>query len=103
MVSQGYSKIVLIVDQATCQKKLTESHGLIEKGIHVLCIPGRMTGFLQPADVGWFATIKKCSQMLNNVDGASPEKTKKKKRRTQAEILQDFKKKLAEANKNNSR
>jgi hypothetical protein len=33
--------------------------------------------------------------MLNNVDGASPE------RRTQAEILQDFKKKLAEANKNN--
>ena len=41
------------------------------------------------------------SQMLNNVDGASPEKTKKRKRRTQAEILQDFKKKLAEANKNN--
>ena len=39
--------------------------------------------------------------MLNNVDGASPEKTKKRKRRTQAEILQDFKKKLAEANKNN--
>ena len=46
-----------------------------------------MTGFLQPADVGWFATIKKCyscnnkkcSQMLNNVDGASPEKTKKGK------------------------
>jgi len=35
------------------------------------------------------------SQMLNNVDGASPEKTKKRKRRTQAEILQDFKKKLA--------
>ncbi len=54
-----------------------------------------MTGFLQPADVGWFATIKnatratikKCSQMLNNVDGASPEKNKKRKRRTQAEIL----------------
>ena len=41
------------------------------------------------------------SQMLNNVDGASPEKTKKRKRRTQAEILQDFKKKLAEAYKNN--
>ena len=41
------------------------------------------------------------SQMLNNVDGASLEKTKKRKRRTQAEILQDFKKKLAEANKNN--
>ena len=41
------------------------------------------------------------SQMLNNVDGAWPEKTKKRKRRTQAEILQDFKKKLAEANKNN--
>jgi hypothetical protein len=41
------------------------------------------------------------SQMLNNVDCASPEKTKKRKRRTQAEILQDFKKKLAEANKNN--
>jgi hypothetical protein len=41
--------------------------------------------------------------MLNNVDGASPEKTKKRKRRTQAEILQDFKKKLAEANKNNNK
>ncbi len=39
--------------------------------------------------------------MLNNVDEASPEKTKKRKRRIQAEILQDFKKKLAEANKNN--
>ena len=39
--------------------------------------------------------------MLNNVDEASPEKTKKRKRRTQAEILQDFKKKLAEASKNN--
>ena len=101
MVSQGYSKILLIIGQATCHKRLTESYDLIEKGIPVLCIPGRMTGFLQPADVGWFATIKKCSQMLNNVDGASPEKTKKRKRRTQAEILQDFKKKLAEANKNN--
>jgi hypothetical protein len=39
--------------------------------------------------------------MLNNVDGASPERTKKRKRRTQAEIVQDFKKKFAEANKNN--
>jgi len=28
--------------------------------------------------------------MLNNVDGASPEKTEKRKRRTQAEIPQDF-------------
>ena len=27
--------------------------------IHVLYIPGRMTGLLQPADVGWFATVKK--------------------------------------------
>ena len=80
IVSQGYSKILLIIDQATCHKKLTESYDVIEKGIHVLYIPGRMTGFLQPADVGWFATIKKCSQMLNNVDGASPEKTKKRKR-----------------------
>ena len=39
--------------------------------------------------------------MLNNVDEASPEKTKKRKRRIQAEILQDFKKKLAEAIKHN--
>jgi len=38
--------------------------------------------------------------MLNNVDGASPEKYNKRKRRTQAEILQDFKKKFEEANKN---
>jgi hypothetical protein len=74
MLSYGNSKILLIIDQATCHKKLTESYDVIEKGIHVLYIPGRMTGFLQPSDVGWFATIKKCSQMLNNVDGASPEK-----------------------------
>jgi len=33
--------------------------------------------------------------------GPHLKKTKKRKRRTQAEILQDFKKKLAEANKNN--
>ena len=54
MASQGYSKILLMIDQATCHKKLTESYGLFEKGIHVLYIPGRMTGFIQPADVGWF-------------------------------------------------
>jgi len=51
--------------QAKCHKKLTESYDLIEKGIHVLYIPGRMTGFLQPADVGWFATIKKCYSCNN--------------------------------------
>jgi len=81
MVSQGYSKILLIIDQATCHKKLTESYDLIEKRIHVLYIHGRMAGSLQPADVGWFATIKKCSQMLKNFDGASPEKTKKKEKK----------------------
>jgi hypothetical protein len=51
--------------------------------------------------VGWFATIKntlRCSIMLM---GPHLKKQKKRKRRTQAEILQDFKKKLAEANKNN--
>jgi hypothetical protein len=56
---------------------------------------------LQQLKNATLATIKKCFQMLNNVDEASPEKTKKRKRRIQAEILQDFKKKLAEANKNN--
>ncbi len=59
MVSQGYSQILLIIDQATCHKNLAESYDLIAKGIHVLYIPGRMTGLLQPADVGWFATVKK--------------------------------------------
>jgi hypothetical protein len=33
--------------------------------------------------------------------GPHLKKLKKRKRRTQAEVLQDFKKKLAEANKNN--
>ncbi len=65
MVSQGYSRILLIIGQATCHKRLTESYDLIEKGIHVLYIPGRMTGFLQPSDVGRFATIKKYSEMIN--------------------------------------
>jgi len=108
MISQGYSKILVIIDQATCHKKLTESYDLIEKGIHVLYIPGRMTGFLQPADVGWFAAIKKCysCNKKNNAFRFSimlmgPHLKKKRKRITQAEILQDFKKKLAEANKNN--
>ncbi len=67
MISQGYSKILVIIDQATCHKKLTKSYDLIERGIHVLYLPGRMTGFLQPTDVGWFATIKNalsCSIML---------------------------------------
>jgi len=67
MVSQGYSKILVIIDQATCHKKLTKSYDLIERGIHNLYLPGRMTGFLQPTDVGWFATIKNalsCSIML---------------------------------------
>jgi hypothetical protein len=43
------------------------------------------------------------SQMLNNADTllASPEKAIRRKRRTQAEMLQDARKKLAEANKNN--
>jgi len=62
MVSQGYSQILLIIDQATCHKNLAESYDLIAKGIHVLYIPGRMTGLLQPADVGWFATVKKILQ-----------------------------------------
>ena len=59
MVSQGYSKILLIIDKASCHKKLAESYDFIAKGIHVLYIPGRMAGLLQPAEVGWFATIKK--------------------------------------------
>ena len=45
------------------------------------------------------------SQMLNNADTllASPEKAIRRKRRTQAEMLQDARKKLAEANKNNKK
>jgi hypothetical protein len=41
--------------------------------------------------------------MLNNADTllASPEKAIRRKIRTQAEMLQDARKKLAEANKNN--
>jgi len=45
------------------------------------------------------------SQMLNNADTllASPEKAIRRKRRTQTEMLQDARKKLAEANKNNKK
>ena len=43
------------------------------------------------------------SQMLNNADTllVSPKKAIRRKRRTQAKMLKDARKKLAEANKNN--
>ena len=80
MVSQGYSQILLIIDQATCHKNLAESYDLIAKEIHVLYIPGRMTGLLKPADVGWFATVKKAYKRKWNDWLMNEERLAEKKR-----------------------
>lgn len=59
MQSKSYERVLLIIGRATCHttaKVMTFCH---DHNIDLQYIPGRMTNLLQPADVAWFATIKK--------------------------------------------
>ena len=51
-------KSLLFLDNATCHKTADVKTKLDEFKIDLEMIPPRMTGLVQPADVGWFRSIK---------------------------------------------
>ncbi|RNA33693.1 pogo transposable element with KRAB domain-like [Brachionus plicatilis] len=64
MVQKGFKKVNLFLDSAPCHLTKSVKDELQVNGIVTNFIPPRMTNLLQPADVCWFASIKK--QYHNN-------------------------------------
>jgi hypothetical protein len=58
-LEKSFSKILLLLDHATCHLTERVSDFCEDNGILLLFIPKRLTNLLQPADVCWFSTIKK--------------------------------------------
>lgn len=51
--------ILLIIDHAPCHLTVKVKNFCVDNCIELLFIPPRLTNLLQPADVCWFASIKK--------------------------------------------
>jgi hypothetical protein len=49
----------LVIDSAKCHLTQKVNDKMLELGLKKIVVPPRMTNLLQPADVGWFANIKK--------------------------------------------
>ena len=58
VLSQNHKKSVLYLDNATCHTTVGVKSKLEEFNIQLQMVPARMTGLVQPADVGWFKSIK---------------------------------------------
>jgi len=58
-LNKGLNKVVLLLDSATCHQTKKVSDFCLENNVFLLFIPPRLTNLLQPADVVWFAPIKK--------------------------------------------
>ena len=58
-IRKGFEKILLIIDSAPCHLTKNVIGFCENNGILLSIIPPRMTNLLQPADVCWFATLKK--------------------------------------------
>ena len=59
MISKNFESVLLILDNATCHKSAAFRAACAEENIILSFIPPRMTPLLQPADVSWFAVLKK--------------------------------------------
>lgn len=59
MTAKSYDRVLLILDQATCHMADSIKLFCQKNNIFLHYIPGRMTNLLQPADLMWFAPIKK--------------------------------------------
>ena len=57
-LSQGFDKLHLVLDQATCHTSKETQDSFLNHKIEVLYMPKRMTSYLQPADVSWMRTLK---------------------------------------------
>lgn len=49
----------MLLDSATCHQTKKVSEFCLENNVFLLFIPPRLTNLLQPADVVWFAPIKR--------------------------------------------
>ncbi|CAF1110790.1 unnamed protein product, partial [Brachionus calyciflorus] len=58
-IAQNYDKILLIIDSARCHLTLQVESFCSENDIILIFVPPRLTNLLQPADVSWFASLKK--------------------------------------------
>jgi len=63
---KNFDKLLMVFDEATCHmhKKVIDFCAL--HSIYLLTIPPRMTNLLQPADVSWFASLKRSYRQLWN-------------------------------------
>ncbi len=59
MTLRSFTSVLLIIDSARCHLTEKVKQFCASKSISLLIIPPRMTNLLQPADVCWFAPIKK--------------------------------------------
>ena len=57
--ANNLEKILLLIDSARCHLTAPVYNYCAENGIVLLFIPPRLTNLLQPADVAWFASLKK--------------------------------------------
>ncbi len=57
-LARKFTKLLLIVDEASCHKHQSVTDLCEQHGIFLVSIPPRMTNLLQPADVGWFGPLK---------------------------------------------
>ena len=65
MLRNGKKKIVLHLDNSPVHKKKELQQKFRANNIEVSYFPPRMTSLLQPADVGWFKSLK--SQVSSNL------------------------------------
>lgn len=59
MTRRNFSTVLLLIDSARCHLTAKVKQFCIQNCIELLIIPPRMTYLLQPADVCWFAPVKK--------------------------------------------
>jgi len=59
LLKSSFSKILLLIDSATCHLTKNVKDFCYENNIFLCFIPPRLTNLLQPADVVWFCLIKK--------------------------------------------
>ena len=59
MRKYNLQKLWLLIDCAKCHEKATVKTYCTKKNIRIMFVPKRLTNLLQPADVMWFASIKK--------------------------------------------
>ena len=58
-IRKGFNKLFLIIDSVPCHLTQKVKDFCDDNNIFLSIIPPRMTNLLQPADVFWFATLKK--------------------------------------------